>query len=133
MAWSAHDRVGSYRLLSLVGTGRSCQVWEAINDTTHQRLALKILTPEFAQDKEQVAFLKHEFAVGQHLKHPNVMHIYEFGVRQNAIFLAMDLFSAQNTKQLILQGVEQIAYLAKHCRASRLRVGIFAWLWLDSS
>ncbi len=113
MAWSAHDRVGSYRLLSLVGTGRSCQVWEAINDTTHQRLALKILSHEFAEDKEQVAFLKHEYGVGHGLSHPNVMHIYEFGVRSNAIFLAMDLFAAQNVKQLILQGVEEIAYLAQ--------------------
>lgn len=113
MAWSAHDRVGSYRLLSLVGTGRSCQVWEAINDTTHQRLALKILTTEYAEDKEQVAFLRHEFAVGHNLDHPNVMRIYEFSVRRNAIFLAMDLFAAQNTKQLILQGVESIAYLAQ--------------------
>ncbi len=41
------------------------------------------------------------------------MHIYEFGVRSNAIFLAMDLFAAQNIKQLILQGVEQIAYMAQ--------------------
>jgi serine/threonine protein kinase len=97
--------------LGLVGTGRSCQVWEVIDDTNQQRLALKILTPAYADDREQVAFLKHEYTVGHKLDHPNVIHMYDFRIRKNAVALAMELFVAQNTKQLLLSGFDKIAYL----------------------
>ena len=117
MTWSAHDRVGPYRLLSLVGTGRSCQVWEAIHDIDHHRLALKILEPSYASDKQQVAFLKHEYTVGHGLDHPNVIHIYEFRTHRGAVFLAMELFVAQNTKQLLLEGLEHITYLVPQIAA----------------
>jgi eukaryotic-like serine/threonine-protein kinase len=107
---SPHTRVGRYRLLSMVGTGRSCQVWDAIDDSTSDRRALKILTDSYAAEREQVGLLKREFAVGRSLDHPQVIRIYDYQNHRGTIYLVMELFPAHNIKQFFLQvGVEGLA------------------------
>ncbi len=103
--------LGSYRLLSIVGNGRTCQVWEAMNDALNQRFALKVLPPDYAHDKQQLALLRHEFAVGHDLKHPNVIQTFEFDTSRKLPFLSLEYFGPSNLKQLILQGPDRIAYL----------------------
>lgn len=112
MSRSTQDYIGSYRLLNLLRMGKTCQVWEVINDTKGERFAIKLLLPEYRHNKEEVAFLRHEHEVGRKLKHPRVIQIYEFGAERDSIFLAMELFPTPNVKQLIqTQGVELIAPL----------------------
>ena len=54
------DYVGPYRLLNLIRTGKTCEVWEVMNDLKGERLAIKLLAGEAAKNREEVAFLKHE-------------------------------------------------------------------------
>ena len=111
MDLSPHTRVGRYRLLSMVGTGRSCQVWEAIDDERQERRALKILVGEYAGNREQTGLLKREFAVGRGLDHPLVIHVFDYQDIRDTVFLVMEMFPAQNIKQFFLQvGVEGLAY-----------------------
>jgi serine/threonine protein kinase len=113
-ALSVQDRIGDYRLVSLIGTGRHCEVWEGVDDDRRKRVALKILLPDFAKNREQVALLRHEHAVGRGLDHPNVIHVYGVDTHRNMLYLAMELFAAQNAKQVLLtEGVEGIAYLVQ--------------------
>jgi eukaryotic-like serine/threonine-protein kinase len=107
---SPQARLGRYRLLSIVGTGRSCQVWDAIDDQNNQRRALKILIESYAAQREQVALLKREFAVGRGLDHPQVIHVYDYQNHRGTVYLVMELFPAHNIKQFFLQvGVEGLA------------------------
>lgn len=109
---SVQDRIGHFRLVSLVGTGRHCEVWEGVDDDRRRRVALKILLPDFAKNREQVALLRHECTVGRGLDHPNVIHIYGVDTHRSMLYVEMELFAAQNAKQILLQsGVEGIAYL----------------------
>jgi eukaryotic-like serine/threonine-protein kinase len=107
------DYVGPYRLLNLVRAGKSCEVWEVINDSNRERLAIKLLSGDAAKNRDEVAFLKHESQVGKGLIHPHVIKIYEFNSDRDAYYLAMELFAAPNVKQLINQGVEAIAPLTE--------------------
>jgi serine/threonine protein kinase len=107
---AAHEYVGSYRLVNLIRAGKSCEVWDVAKDTTGERLALKLLEGEAARNREEVAFLKHEYQVARGLDHPNVIKVYAFGHDRDCYYLAMELFSAPNLKQLIVgQGVEALA------------------------
>ncbi len=103
--------VGTYRLLNLVGNGRACQVWEAINDVRGERYALKVLLPAQARDSQLLGLMRHEFQVGQPLVHPRVIRTLEFDTSRQAPYVAMEFFGPTNLKQFILQGVDQIAYL----------------------
>jgi serine/threonine-protein kinase len=98
-------------LLNVVGNGRACQVWEAMNDALNERFALKVLPPDYAHDRQQLAMLRHEHAVGHGLEHANVIRTYEFDTTRKLPFLALEYFGPLNLKQLVLQGPDRIAYL----------------------
>ena len=110
MALSSQDYLGGkYRLLNLLRVGKTCQLWEAINDNDGKRYAIKVLLPEFLKDKQEVAFLKHEYEVGSKLDHPRVVRHFAFG-RDQSIYLVMEMFQAPNIKMVVQQGgIEEIA------------------------
>ena len=86
--------LGMYRLLNRVGDGRHCQVWEAMHDGRNERYALKIINEQYRNDSEQLNLMKHEFAVGRELSHPNVITIFEFDSSKQVPFIAMEFFAA---------------------------------------
>jgi serine/threonine-protein kinase len=101
-------RIGPYRLLRLLMTGQNSQVWEAMHDSRQQRYALKTLLPEFVADREQVGYLKNEFAVGSALDHPNVIKMVELGTHQRALYLVLEFFPHPNLKFYIQQALDRI-------------------------
>jgi serine/threonine protein kinase len=135
MLLSAHDRLGPYRLARLIGQGRHCEVWDAVDEESGERRALKVLASSLAKDREQLGLLKHEFAVGRDLDHPNVIHLYDFRTHRGTVFVVMDLFAAQNLKQLLLQGVEYVApWMSKIVEQSAAGLGYLhshGWIHRD--
>ncbi len=111
----AQDYVGPYRLINLIRAGKSCEVYDVSNDTTGERLAIKLLTGDAARNKEEVGFLKHEYEVGRGLEHPQVIRIFNYGRDRDSVYLVMELFQTPNLKQRIVQGVEPLAPLAAKC------------------
>ncbi len=112
---SPQEYVGSYRRISTIGAGKTCEVWDVINDATGERAALKLLLGEATKDRAEVGLLKHEYDVGRGLDHPDVIKIYNFARQRDAIYLVMELFPAPNLKQMILQGIDMLAPLAADC------------------
>jgi eukaryotic-like serine/threonine-protein kinase len=113
----SHEYVGRYRLLNQLRFGKTCQVWEVMNDLTSQRMAIKLLSAEFRKDRQEVGFMRHEFEVGNKLHHPRVITIHEFGTDRENIYLAMELYSAPNIKQIIQQNFDSIAPSAQRSLA----------------
>jgi serine/threonine-protein kinase len=109
VALSSQDYLGGkYRLLNLLRVGKTCQLWEAINDNEGKRYAIKVLLAEYVKDKTEVAFLKHEYEVGSKLDHPRVVRHYYFG-RGQSVYLVMEMFQAPNIKMVVQQGgIEEI-------------------------
>lgn len=111
----AQEYLGPYRLISRIRAGNTCEVFDASNDATGERLALKLLAGSAAKNKEEIGYLKHEYEVGKPLDHPRVIRIYNFGHERDAYFLAMELFPHPNIKQRLLQGFEAMAPLVTQC------------------
>jgi serine/threonine protein kinase len=99
---------GPYRLLSLVSYGKATEIWEAIQDSTRRKVAIKKLRPD-SVDAEQTAFLRHEYVVGRTLRHERVIAIEAYDVHKNEPYLMMELFRVPNLKTLVTQGVARIA------------------------
>lgn len=111
MATLGQEFIGKYRLLNVVKTGQASQVWAAFDSDKRERLAIKMLLSDHKKDREQIAYLKQEFAVAKELDSPYVIHIYEFGIDRGTPYLVMELFPAGNMKELILRGREQTMHL----------------------
>ncbi|MCU0959610.1 MAG: serine/threonine protein kinase [Pirellulaceae bacterium] len=103
------DYLGSYRLVRLIRTGATCQVWEAVRD--HERVAIKFLQPEVRNDKLEIGYLRHESEVGRRLHHPNVIEIHTFHIDRSIAFLVMEYHPGKNVKMLIRQGFDSFGYL----------------------
>jgi serine/threonine protein kinase len=109
---SAQDYLGGkYRLLNLLRTGKTCQLWEAIHDGEGKRYAIKVLLSEFNNNAVERRFLKHEFNVGNQLDHPRVIRHYAYGQDHHNYFLVMEMFHAPSFKMVIQQaGVEEFSF-----------------------
>jgi len=105
------DFLGPYRLARLIRMGNSCQVWEAIESNTGERFALKVLRPDHRSNKEEINFLKNEYAVGKALVHPHIIKMYDLVLESESPFLVLELFSELNMKQALRRGPESIAYM----------------------
>jgi len=88
-------------------------VWEAQKEGTDERFALKMLKPESSKDRGEIADLRHEFEVAKALRHPSIIRIYSMETRYQSPFLAMELYSALNLKQVLREGPEAIAHIAE--------------------
>ncbi len=58
-----------------------------MNDLAGERLAIKLLLADFRHNREEVGYMRHEFQVGRKLEHRRVIHIHEFGIDGDNIFL----------------------------------------------
>jgi serine/threonine-protein kinase len=102
-------QLGSLKLVSQLGLGRQCQIWEALDGTTHQRVAIKVIVPEAAKDPAQRKLLEHELKVAKSLAHPTVIRIDRLADDGGLPHLVMELFPHPNLKKQISEGVDALA------------------------
>lgn len=111
MSSEAPGYIGSYRLLNVVNTGQTSQIWQAYDDSAKRFVGVKVLLPKFRKNREQAGYLRWEYNVGSKLIHKRIIRILEFGSDRGAPYLAMEWFSAPNLKNWIRQGTDRFAHL----------------------
>jgi serine/threonine protein kinase len=109
---STRDFIGPYRLIRMIRSGQSCQIWEARREGDADRVALKVLQEQQKKKKDQIALLKREAEVGQQLDHRYLIKVFEFNNSHGMPFVAMELFNEKNLKQMMREEKEIIAYYA---------------------
>jgi len=103
------EHLGSLTLSRQVGVGRHCQVWEAVDSASGQRVAVKVVVPEMAGDAGQRRLLRHELFVAKKLDHPAIIRINQFSKAGGIPHLIMELYPHANLKKQIAAGVDEIA------------------------
>ena len=107
----SRDFLGPYRLARLIRVGSTAEVWEAIEENTQERFALKVLKHSLASDKAETALLKHEFNAAKDLQSPRVVKVVEYREDGGRPFLVLELFSELNMKQALRRGPESLAFM----------------------
>lgn len=132
---SGRDFLGPYRLVRLIRSGNTCQVWEAIKDPNPARIALKVLLIEHLKSKDEIEQLKHEAEVGASLDHPSVIKIFEFNGKHELPFVAMELFQGRNLKQELRERPDNLAFnlteILKRCAQGLEHVHSKGWVHCD--
>ena len=103
------EQLGPLTLSRQLGLGRHCQVWEAFDRSSGQRMAVKAVVPEMARDAGQRRLLRQEFEVARGLDHPAVIHIDRFSEAGGLPHLVMELYPHANLKRQIAASVDEIA------------------------
>ena len=98
MSSASHGFAGPYRLLNIINTGQTSQVWQAYHEATRKYVAVKTLQADYARNKEHVNFLKWEYTVAGKIEHERICRVYMFGRERGMPFLALEWFAAPNLK-----------------------------------
>jgi serine/threonine-protein kinase len=100
MALSAGTRVGSFQILSLIGSGGMGEVYRARDTTLDRDVALKVLPEVFTADPDRRARFGREAKALASLNHTNIAQI--FGFDGHAI--AMELVEGPTLADLVASG-----------------------------
>jgi len=90
-------RLGRFSVLGVLGRGAMGTVLEAYDDTLARTVALKLLhgrVDELRRDR----LLREAQALAQ-LSHPNVVQVYEVGLVEDQMFIAMELVEGQTLRK----------------------------------
>jgi serine/threonine protein kinase len=81
---------GRYQVVRRLGEGGMSFVYEAIDITNQESLAVKVLSPKLASDKNAVERLRREAGLAMRLQHPHACPILRLGETEDGlIFLVM--------------------------------------------
>ncbi len=100
-------RIGSYRVLRLVGEGGMGLVFEAEDTGLQRRVALKVLRPEIAGAALCKRFLR-EARVAASLPGEHIAQVYQVGEQNGLPFLAMEYLSGESLEAR-LKGAGRLA------------------------
>ena len=98
------DSLGSYRVLAKLGEGGMGEVYRAHDSKLQRDVALKVLPPDIADDRERRAHLLREARAAAALNHPNICTIYEVGEAGTRVFIAMEVIDGQTLTERLAYG-----------------------------
>jgi tetratricopeptide (TPR) repeat protein len=96
--------IGSYQLLSPVGSGGMGTVYKAFDTTLQRFVAVKLMKKELAANKEFVADFTREARAAAALNHPNIAQILSFGQTSETdgqYYIVMELLEGGSLDHLI--------------------------------
>ena len=99
--------LGKYRIIEKIGAGGMADVYLAVDTSLDRVVALKLLPPEFASDKERVVRFNKEVRASAQLTHPNIITVYDVVQKDDYYFYTMDYISGGDLKERIAQGLSQ--------------------------
>jgi hypothetical protein len=83
--------VNRYVVESMLARGGMAYVFRALDRETQQNVAIKLLRPELALERQWIARLGREFRLARQILHPNVCQVIDFRHSEAGTFLTMQL------------------------------------------
>lgn len=89
---------GKFELVRLIGVGGMGTVYEATNTWTHRRVALKVLHPRVARDRDAAERFFQEARAATHIAHPNIVDVLDMGEdpADGALFIVQELLDGED-------------------------------------
>jgi serine/threonine protein kinase len=115
-------RVGQYQFVRELGRGGMGIVFEAVQEGSGRRLAVKLLPWRYAADMTQWKERFHREATTiARLRHPNVVQVYAFGTHEGYCYYVMQLVEGVSLDWIIrrLRETADLVYVDEIRRAGR--------------
>lgn len=90
-----------YEIIDKVGTGGMADVYKARCHRLNRFVAIKILKPEFSDDKNFVMKFRAEAQSAAGLSHPNIVNVYDVGEDDGLYYIVMELVEGITLKNFI--------------------------------
>lgn len=90
-----------YEILEQVGSGGMSNVYKAKCHKLNRYVAIKVLKPEFSEDRNFVAKFRTEAQSAACLQHPNIVSVYDVGEENGLYYIVMELVEGMTLKKYI--------------------------------
>jgi serine/threonine-protein kinase len=97
-------RVGRYEIVDRLGSGGMGEVYRAIDTHLGRHVALKILSPEVANDEKRLKRFEIEAQAIAELSHPNILAIFDVGREQDMVYAALELVEGATLTTVLAEG-----------------------------
>jgi len=94
---------GRYQIIEELGQGGMGKVYRALDKKLNEEMALKLIRPEIAVDKNIIGRFKNELKLARKIGHRNVGRMYEILEHEGTHFITMEYVAGQDLKGLIRQ------------------------------
>ena len=89
------EDIGPYHLLKLIGEGGTGNVYLAVDTRLDRKVAIKILSVDFTEDRDRVSRFKQEARATSSLNHPNIVTIFEVGEIQDRNYIVTEFVEGE--------------------------------------
>jgi hypothetical protein len=97
------ERVGSYRLLRPLGAGGMGSVYEAEDAATGRRVAVKLISPDYAESADAVERFRREGRLASTLAHPRCVFVFAADEEAGRPYIVMELMPGRTLEDVVAE------------------------------
>ena len=92
---------GRYQIIEELGKGGMGRVYKVFDTDVKEKVALKLLKPEIASDRETIERFSNELKYARKISHRNVCRMYDLGKSEGTYFITMEYVQGEDLKSMI--------------------------------
>jgi serine/threonine protein kinase/tetratricopeptide (TPR) repeat protein len=92
---------GRYQIIEELGKGGMGKVYRVLDKKLNEEVALKLISPEVASDKQTIERFSNELKLARRIAHRNVGKMYEFMEDAGTHFITMEYVPGENLRSTI--------------------------------
>jgi eukaryotic-like serine/threonine-protein kinase len=120
-----------YLVIEELGKGGMGKVYKVLDQEINEKLALKLIKPEIAADRQTIDRFQNEIKITRRITHKNVCRMYHLGREEDTYYITMEFIRGENlkkmvrmTKEMSLEATLNIAQQVCHGLIEAHRLGI---------
>jgi serine/threonine protein kinase/tetratricopeptide (TPR) repeat protein len=90
-----------YQIIEELGHGGMGRVYKVFDTDIKEKIALKLLRPEIALDKETIERFSNELKLARKISHRNVCRMFDLGKAEGTTFITMEFVPGEDLKKFI--------------------------------
>lgn len=88
-------QIGPYLIDNVIGRGGMGEVYHGVHAALSREVAVKVLSPESAQEAEMKTRFEREARIIAGIRHPNIVTVYDYGEYEGQFYMAMEFLDGE--------------------------------------
>jgi len=92
---------GRYKIIEDLGQGGMGRVYKALDTEINEKVALKLILPEIAEDEKTINRFQNELVLARKVSHKNICRMFHLSKEKDTYYLIMEYIQGQSLKSMI--------------------------------
>lgn len=92
---------GRYQIIEELGKGGMGKVYKVLDTKINEKIALKLIRPEIAADKNTITRFSNELKLARKIRHKNICQMFDLGEEKGTHYITMEFVPGEDLKSMI--------------------------------